>query len=123
MHMDAKHASRGAGQHLQSDHYIHFFALRHGINILFRRHLGVPVHPERMLRLVHEPLLAPSVHRLVLATANLVVQRLRVALARVGLCAARDLVGAASDGLLGLVKGGFGGVGSLGWLVESTSRK
>jgi hypothetical protein len=67
-----------------------------------------------MLRLVHESLLGSSMHSLVLATADLIVQRLCGALARVRLCAARDLVGATSDRLLGLVEGGFGGVGSLG---------
>jgi hypothetical protein len=76
-------------------------------------HLSMSIHPKSMLRLVHEPLLRPSMHSLVLATADLIVQRLRVALARVGLRAACDLVGAASDGLLGLVEGGLGRVGSL----------
>jgi hypothetical protein len=50
---------------------------------------------------------------------ELVGNFLGVGFAGVGLGAASDLVGAAGEGLLGLVEGGFGGVGGLdGGLVN-----
>jgi hypothetical protein len=86
-----------------------------------------------MLGLVHEALLGAAVDGLVFAcmlhqymrymwlvlwvlltTADLVVERLGVGLAGVGLSASGDLVGAAGEGLLGLVEGGLGRVGGLG---------
>ena len=71
------------------------------------------VEAKSVLGLVHEALLAAAVDRLVLAAAKLVGGLLGVRLARVGLGAAGDLVGAAGERLLGLVEGGLGGVGSL----------
>lgn len=72
------------------------------------------VESESVLGLVEEALLAAAVDCLVLAAAELVVGLLSVRLARVGLSATGDLVGAAGERLLGLVEGGLGGVGSLG---------
>jgi hypothetical protein len=95
-----------------------------------------------MLGLVHEALLGAAVDGLVLAcmlhqymrymwlvlwvlltTADLVVERLGVGLAGVGLSASGDLVGAAGEGLLGLVEGGLGGVGGLDGVVSMKWRR
>lgn len=76
------------------------------------------VEAKSVLGLVHEALLAAAVDRLVLAAAKLVRGLLGVRLARVWLGAAGDLVSAAGEGLLGLVEGGLGGVGSLGGSVS-----
>lgn len=63
------------------------------------------VHAESVLGLVHETLLGAAVDGLVLAAADLVAGRLGVGLARVGLGATDNLVGAAGDALFGLVCG------------------
>jgi hypothetical protein len=69
-----------------------------------RQHL-VLVHAESVLGLVHETLLGTAVDGLVLAATDLVAGGLGVGLARVGLGATDNLVGAAGDALLGLVCG------------------
>ena len=74
----------------------------------------VLVHAENVLGLVHEALLGAAVHGLVLAAADLVAGGLGVGLARVGLGAAGNLVGATGDALLGLVCG----VGSVEVLMK-----
>lgn len=72
------------------------------------------VHPQRMLRLIHESLLGSAVDSLVLAAPKLVRHLLRRRLAVIGLSAARYFVCAARDALFGFLEGGFGRVGGLG---------
>ena len=69
------------------------------------------VHPQRMLRLIHESLLGSAVDSLVLAAPKLVRHLLRRRLAVIGLSAARYFVCAARDALFGFLEGGFGRVG------------
>jgi hypothetical protein len=104
--------------------FIQSFALRHGINIYLiitssssschSAYLGMPVHAESMLGLVHEALLGATMNSLVLAAAEFVVHLLGGRLAGVGLGTTSDLVGATGDGLLGFIEGGLGRVWGLG---------
>lgn len=72
------------------------------------------IHPQRMLRLIHKPLLGPTMHRLILAAPKLVRHLLRARLAVVRLRAARHLVRTARDALFGFLERGFRRVGGLG---------